>query len=105
MSGCDRKQIEVHDTVSPDGKITLRVEIDETGGAAVSDVTSAYLFLSDEGAARKQLALKGSAMSNFSVVWRDPRLVAVSYSAGYVSLCNGTPMLSAEIKINVVGCR
>ena len=105
LSSCSRRQVDVHDTVSPDGKITLRLEIDETGGAAVPDVTSAYLFLSDEGSSRKQLAFKGSAMSSFSAVWRGPRLVVLSYGTGYVSACNATPMLSAEIKISVVGCR
>jgi len=105
LSGCSRKQIELHDIVSPDGKTTLRLEIDETGGAAVSDVTSAYLFLSGEGSSHKQLAFNGSAMSSFSAVWGGPRLVVLSYSAGYVSVCNATSTLPGGNKISVVGCR
>ena len=104
LNGCSPKQMEIYDTVSPDGKSTLRIEIDETGGAAVPDVTRAYLFLSDEGSSRKKLAFQGSAMSRFSAVWRGPRQVELSYSAGYVSACNAAPVLSADVKISVVGC-
>lgn len=105
LGGCARRQVEVHDALSPDGKITLRIEINETGGAAVPDVTSAFLFLSDAGPNRKRLAFKGSAMSSFDATWRGSRSVVLSYGAGYVSACNAMLSLSAEIKVDVVGCR
>jgi hypothetical protein len=105
LNGCARRQVEVHDVLSPDGKITLRIELDETGGAAVADVTSSYLFLSDAGPSQKQLAFKGSAMSSFDATWRGSRSVVLSYGAGYVSACNAVLSLSAEIKVDVVGCR
>lgn len=105
LNGCARRQVEVHDALSPDGKITLRIEVDETGGAAVPDVTSVYLFLSDAGPNRKRLAFKGSAMSSFDAAWRGSRSVVLSYGAGYVSACNAMLGLPGEIKVDVVGCR
>ena len=38
------KHVETKDSPSPDGRIILRIETDESGGAAVSDLTSAYVF-------------------------------------------------------------
>lgn len=105
LSGCARRQVEVHDALSPDGKITLRIEVDETGGAAVPDVTSAYLFPSNASSKREQLVFKGSAMSNFDATWHDSRSVVLSYSAGYVSTCVAALSLSGETQVDVVGCR
>lgn len=105
LCGCSRGPVEIHDIRSPNGKVILRIEINEAGGAAVPDVTSAYLFFADTGPTNKQLIFKGSAMSNFSATWRGQKLIVLSYSAGYVSTCNARPVLPAEVKINVIGCR
>lgn len=103
LCGCAR-QVDVHNLVSPDGKITLRIEIDDTGGAAVAEVTSAYVYLSDEGSSRKKLVFKGTAVSSFNAVWRSPKVVMLSYSDGYVSVCNAMTAVSSQIKVTVSGC-
>jgi|SRR5579863_7426663 hypothetical protein len=96
--------IETHQGSSPDGSITLRVEIDEGGGAAVADVTSVFLIPARPSGAAKTLIFKGSAMSNFSARWRDNQTVELSYTAGYVSKCDSEPTLDTRRSLRVVGC-
>jgi hypothetical protein len=54
LIGCTR-HLETKDIYSPSGGFFLRIEIDESGGAAVSDVTSVYLFPSNSGASSGKL--------------------------------------------------
>ena len=105
LCGCDSKQTESTDMLSPDRQLNLRIEIDETGGAAVSDVTSAYLNLAKSPDADRKLIFRGSAISNFMPSWRGAREIEFSYGSGYVSTCDSTPMISADIKVDVLGCK
>jgi hypothetical protein len=102
--GCAR-HLETKDVYSPGGRLFLRIEIDESGGAAVSDVTSVFLFLSNSGASSGELIFKGSAMSNFSADWRGPDLVQLAYTDGYVSICDAAPAPIAQKGIRVIGCK
>ena len=58
--GCS-KEIETKNIYSSDGVFILRIETDESGGAAVSDVTSVYVLPSASIKDRK-LIFKGSSM-------------------------------------------
>ena len=96
--------VETHQSSSPDGSITLRVEIDEGGGAAVADVTSVFLIPTNASGTSKTLIFKGTAMSNFSAKWRDDQTVELSYTAGYVSKCDPEPTLDTRRTVRVHGC-
>lgn len=104
LVGCSR-QIVSRDIVSPDGQLTLRIEVNEGGGAAVPDVTSAYILPSGSFGAHQELIFKGSAMSSFRANWRTPEAVALSFSGGYISQCNKTAIISRKFKVSVLGCR
>jgi len=105
LFGChDKRIVETKDLYSPDGQVILRVEVDETGGAAVPDVTNVYLLMPN-GRTASKLLFRGSAMSNFSATWRAPGQIELSYSDGYVSQCDPAPVLSADKKVSVVGCK
>jgi hypothetical protein len=62
IGGCSR-QIETKEIYSPDRKLVLRIEIDESGGAPVADVTNLYVRLMTSSSAPGKLIFKGSAMS------------------------------------------
>ena len=96
--------IESHQISSPDGRIRLRVEIDEGGGAPVADVTSVFLIPTSASDISKTLIFKGSAMGNFSAKWRDNQTVELSYTGGYVSKCDSEPTLSTRQTLRVRGC-
>jgi hypothetical protein len=104
LSGCSRG-VETTDLPSPNGQLILRVEVNESGGAAVPDVTSAYLFIAGSSEPHKELIFRGSAMDHFNASWRGQELVALSYTGGYVSTCAVTSPMSADLKIVVLGCR
>ncbi len=103
LSGCSR-DIEVHEVVSPDKKIVLRIEINEGGGAAISDETSVYLYLSNDGLNQKKTVFKGTAMGNFVATWEAADVVALSYSGGYITTCNSVTGLSLNIEVTTHGC-
>jgi len=103
LPACSRR-VETNETVSPDGKLALRIEIDESGGAAVSDVTSAFVIGRDSGAA-PELIFRGSSMSGFAGKWRDGATIQLSYTDGYVSKCNSAPVLSTGRRLGVLGCK
>jgi hypothetical protein len=96
--------VETQQSSSPDGGMTLRVEIDEGGGAPVADVTSVFLMPTSAPGSSKALIFKGSAMSNFSAKWRDNQTVELSYTAGYVSKCDSEPTLDTRQHMHVLGC-
>lgn len=104
LCGCS-KHVETKETRSPDGRVVLRIEVDESGGAAVPDVTSAFLLMPNASPATKKLIFKGSAMSAFSAEWSGPGVITLSYTNGYVSACAATAELSAEVKVSVLGCK
>ena len=104
LSGC-LKQVDVKEVYSPDNTYVLITEIDESGGAAVPDITSVYLRLSTAPPEDKQLIFEGSAMSHFAAVWRGNDVMQLLYARGYVTTCLGkgsTPSLAA---ITVLGCK
>jgi hypothetical protein len=103
LSGCSR-DIEVHEAVSPDKKVVLRIEINEGGGAAVSDETGVYLYLFKDGLNQKKAVFKGFAMGNFVATWEAADVVALSYSGGYITTCNSVTSLSSNIEVTTHGC-
>jgi hypothetical protein len=104
LVGCS-KQIVSRDILSPDGRLILRIEVNESGGAAVPDVTSGYILLSGSSAAHEELIFKGSAVDSFNAAWRTPEVVSLSFSGGYISQCNKKAVMSPKFKITVLGCR
>lgn len=102
--GCSR-QIVSRNIQSPDGALTLRIEVNEGGGAAVPDVTRAFIFPSGTYAAYKELIFKGSAMSYFNASWTNSRVVALSIEGGYITRCNSLAVLPRNLRITVTGCR
>lgn len=104
LVGCSRKIVS-RDILSPDGQLILRIEVNESGGAAVPDVTSGYILLSGSSAAHEELIFKGSALNSFSADWRAPEAVSLSFSGGYISQCNKKAVVSPKLTITVLGCR
>lgn len=104
LIGCT-EHIERRDVRSPDGRLTLRLEINESGGAAVPDVTSVFLLSSQPPGAGGKLIFRGSAMSQFDAIWGNSRQVILSFQGGYVSTCVATVMLAANVKVAVMGCK
>jgi hypothetical protein len=108
LHGCDRydaTRVESKDVPSPNGELTLRIEDNESGGAAVAGQTSAYLFPSGSSADGGKLIFRGSAMDGFSASWRGPDRVDLSYTGGYVTTCNGGPIVLRDISVSVSGCK
>ena len=103
LAGCS-KQIETRYIRSPSGALTLRIEINEGGGAAVPDVTSAYVFASDSASDHASLIFRGSALDHFEANWQGSNLVALSYGTGYVSTCKRLERLSTGQEVRVSGC-
>jgi hypothetical protein len=101
--GCS-KEIETEDIYSADRAFILRIETDETGGAAVSDVTSVYILPSMSTKDQK-LIFKGSSMAHFAADWRGTGLVEISYSDGFVSKCNDEPVIFGDRSIKLLGCK
>lgn len=97
-------EVETHEVYSPDRKLVLRIAVDWSGGAAVSDLTSVYVFPAASPKKGNTL-FKGSAMSEFSANWLGPRQIAVSYNDGYVSQCDSALVLSTGERISVSGCK
>jgi hypothetical protein len=71
----------------------------------VADMTRAYVLLPKTPIGAKRLIFKGSAMSGFAIIWREPRRVELSFTDGYVVECQPSAQLSAEIQITVAGCK
>jgi hypothetical protein len=101
--GCSR-EIETKDVYSSDRAFIIRIETDESGGAAVSDVTSVYL-LASASMENKKLIFKGSSMAHFTADWRGPRLIDISYTDGFVSQCAVGPILSGDQSVTILGCK
>ena len=104
LQGCSR-DIHSTDTVSPGGDLILRVEINEGGGAAVSDATSVYILLSGAPSDKGKLIFNGSAMSTFKAAWNGPQTITISYVDGYVSSCDSAPTVSSGKTVRVIGCK
>jgi hypothetical protein len=103
LCGCS-KEIETNDIYSPDKVFILRIETDETGGAAVSDVTSVYVLPSVSTKDRK-LIFKDSSMAHFTADWRGAALIEISYSDGFVLQCNGGPIVFGDKSVRLLGCK
>jgi hypothetical protein len=104
LASCSN-EVETHEAYSPDRKLVLRIEVDWSGGAAVSDQTSAYVFASASPMKGRTLVFRGSAMSAFSASWRGPSQIGVAYDEGDVSKCDPSPVLSTGERISVSGCK
>jgi hypothetical protein len=105
VCGCDKKRITSSEVYSPGKDLVLRVEIDETGAAAVPDVTSAFVFPSKSSKAAGKLIFKGSAMSAFRANWGGTDEIILSYGGGYVSRCDPGPVYLADRSVRIVGCK
>jgi hypothetical protein len=107
LFGCTKEpeKMETSDVPSPNGRLVVRIEVNESGGAAVPDVTSAYLIVSGSSTAPRELIFKGSAMYSFKVSWQSPETVSLSYTGGYVSTCNAAPVVAPDLKVAVLGCK
>jgi len=104
LVGCSR-QIASRDILSPDGRLILRIKVNESGGAAVPDVTSGYILPSGSSAGHEELIFKGSAVDSFRADWQTSEVVSLSFSSGYISQCNKKAVVSPKLKITVLGCR
>lgn len=104
LVGCS-EHIACREVRSPDGRLILRIEINESGGAAVSDVTSAFIVLSQPSTAHRQLIFEGSAMSYFDARWVNSGQVRLSFQGGYVTTCNSLAVLPPNFKVTVLGCK
>ena len=104
LASCS-SDVETHEAYSQDRKLVLRIVTDWSGGAAVSDVTSAYVFPAAWPMKGRTLVFKGVAISGFSASWRGPSQIGVTYDDGYVLKCEPTPELSTGERINVSGCK
>jgi hypothetical protein len=105
LCGCDKKRIESRNIYSPNKDLVLRVEIYETGAAAVPDVTSAVVFPSTSSESAGKLIFRGSAMSEFHADWRGQDEIDLSYSNGYVSQCDPGPVNFVDKTVRIVGCK
>jgi hypothetical protein len=104
LVGCS-SNIVSRDIPSPDGRLLLRIEVNEGGGAAVPDVTSAFIIPSRTPAAHKELIFTGSAMSHFDARWSNSDQVILSIEGGYVTTCNTSVTLPPNLRVAVMGCR
>jgi hypothetical protein len=104
VSACSRN-IVAEESTSPDGKITLRVEDDLSGGAAVADVRSVFLKPVNSSHATGQLIFKGTAIGDFSAKWQNNDTVELSYTNGYVARCESAPLLTTGQRFHVIGCK
>lgn len=104
QAGCAR-QVVSRNIQSPDGKLTLRIEVNEGGGAAVPDVTRAFILPSEGSVAHKELIFKGSAMSYFNATWTNSSAVTLSIEGGYITKCNPSAVLPPNVRIAVIGCK
>lgn len=104
LVGCS-KHIASTDVRSPDGRLILRIEINESGGAAVPDVTSAFIVPSRSSTAHKELIFEGSAMSHFDANWTNSGQISLSFQGGYVTACNSSVILPPNFKVTVLGCK
>jgi hypothetical protein len=106
LSCCSTKQqIESKEIYSPDKKLVLRIDIDESGGAAVSDVTKVYVLSPNDRKLAPKLIFDGSSMSSFTAEWRGPTLVELSYKDGFVSKCASSAAVLASPPIQISGCK
>jgi hypothetical protein len=106
LCGCEEKRLESTEIISPGKDLVLRIEIDKTGAAAVPFLTSAFVFPSKSSAFTwKKRIFKGSAMSNFRADWGKQDEIHISYTAGYVSLCDPGPVNLASKNVRIVGCK
>jgi hypothetical protein len=108
LSGCSPspKDILRSETTSPDGTLLVRVDVDTRGGAPVADVTEAYIVAPNSKAGESgKLIFKGSAMSQFAVVWDSPRSVKLSYTYGYVDRCESLAIMGQGKAVKVIGCK
>jgi hypothetical protein len=106
--GCDKKRIEFSDIYSPGKDFVLRTEIDETGGPAVSDVTSVWVFPSKSSESAGKLIFKGSGMYEVHADWSGQDEINLSYGRGYVSQCDPGPLnfvLVPNKTVQIVGCK
>lgn len=103
--GRDKKRIEFSDIYSPGKDFVLRTEIDETGGPAVSDVTSIWVFPSKSSESAGKLIFKGSGMYEVHADWRGQDEIDLSYGRGYVSQCDPGPVNLAGRSVRIVGCK
>ena len=104
LAGCS-EHIVSRDIWSPDGRLAIRIEINEGGGAAVPDVTSAFIVEARPSAAWKQLIFKGSALSYFDARWASSEQISLSFQGGYITTCNTSAVLPANLKVTVLGCK
>ncbi len=103
--GCS-KHIEATEMLSPRGDLVLRIEVDESGGAPVADVTSVFLRLSGSASPLPgRLVFKGSAMGDFRASWQGTDAIALSYAGGFVSTCISDVALERNRRVTVAGCR
>jgi hypothetical protein len=103
--GRDKKRIEFSDIYSPGKDFVLRTEIDETGGPAVSDVTSIWVYPSKNSKNLGKLIFKGSGMYDVHAYWRGQDEIDLSYGSGYVSQCEPGPVTFADKTVRIVGCK
>jgi hypothetical protein len=87
---------EIHQSLSPDGGLTLRIEMRRDDPAAVADVASAFLVPTGAPEASKRLIFEGYRMANFHARWLDDHVIQLLYGAGYVSTCDPHPVLKAS---------
>ena len=104
LIGCSTRVV-TRDMQSPDGRLILRIEVNESGGAAVPDVTSAFVLAAQPSGARKEQIFKGSAMSYFSASWKTSREVMLSFNGGYVTTCTAVAVVPPDFKVGVLGCK
>lgn len=104
LIGCSR-HITRTDVPSRDGRLVLRIEVNESGGAAVPDVTSAFILSAQSSTAHEELVFRGSAMSHFNGSWSNSGEVRLSFRGGYVTTCKTSVILPSNLKITVMGCK
>lgn len=103
--GCDEKRIEFSEIYSPSKDFVLRTEIDETGGPAVSDVTSIWVYPSKNSKNLRKLIFKGSGMYDIHADWHGQDEIDLSYGRGYVSQCERGTISFADATVRIVGCK
>lgn len=103
--GCEKKRIEFSDIYSPGKDFVLRIEIDETGGPTVSDVTSVWVYPSNNSKNQGKLIFKGSGMYDVHADWHGQDEIDLSYSDGYVSQCDRGPVNLVDRSVRIVGCK
>jgi hypothetical protein len=99
-----RKRTESSYSCASSRELLVRIDVDETGGAAVSDETDVLVPLANSSDGSQRLIFKGSAMSAFAVHWRGDQEIHLSYPDGFVTQCDSGPAPIAGKIIRVVGC-